>query len=80
MTKQAAMTPDQFKEWMAAMGYRQSDAAEALGLSLDTIKSISSGRRVAGLTVALSCNALYHRLEPWGHKDGAANTTETSSR
>lgn len=59
------MTPEQFKHWRDTMGFTLRDAAEALGYSLDTIKSYSSGRQEIPLVVALACSALYHRHGPW---------------
>ena len=66
------MTPDDFKAWRAAMGFNQIEAAKALGLSKSSIELYEKGRRrddgrpvEIPLTVALSCTALFHRLEPW---------------
>lgn len=61
------MTPEQFKHWRKVMGFSQADAAKALDVSLDTIKSYESGRLPIRRVVALSYAALYHRLEPWGY-------------
>lgn len=67
-----AMTSEAFNAWMDAMGFTtREQAAEALGVSVDTIKHYRTGHRgdgkpvVYSRTVALACAALYHRLKPW---------------
>lgn len=57
------MKPTEFKRWRCAMGFKQKDAAEALGLKKRMIqyyeKGARDGREVAiPLTVALACYAL----------------------
>jgi len=66
------MTPDDFKAWRKAMGWNQTEAAEALGLSLGTIGNYERGsRREDGRpapvprTVALACAAVAAGLRPW---------------
>ncbi|MFP5513331.1 MAG: XRE family transcriptional regulator [Alphaproteobacteria bacterium] len=67
------MTPNDLREWMAAMGFKsQAKAAEALGVSAETFGNWLAGKRRDGKPAAidertaLACAALYHRLEPWG--------------
>ncbi len=74
------MTPEEFKDWLKIMRISQKKASVALGVHVNTVNGWVLGKTAINQTVALACRALYHRLEPWGHKDGAANTTETSSR
>ena len=64
--------PEHFKKWRLEMGYTQSQAADALGLSKATIENYDKGtRREDGrevkipLTIALACNALLHGLKPY---------------
>jgi len=60
------MTPEQFKEWRVAMGYRSRDvAADALGLSRSTVELYETGVRRDNeksveipRTVELACAAL----------------------
>lgn len=63
------MSRDAFRGWLDAMGFRYQDAADALGLSLDQVKSMALGRRDVSRTTALACSALYHRIDysndPW---------------
>lgn len=62
------MTPESFKQWLAAMkaaGLARSDAecARLLDVSQDSIlrfKASGTDRRTA-----LACRALLHRMEPW---------------
>lgn len=63
------MNATDFIHWRELMGYaRQSDAAEALYVSTETISLWERGRRPISRTTALACRALYHRLRPWdGH-------------
>ncbi|MBB3267735.1 hypothetical protein FHW79_005400 [Azospirillum sp. OGB3] len=83
-----AMTPEAFNDWMDAMGYRtREEAAEALGLSVDSIKHYKTGRRssdgkpvVYPLTLALACSALYHRLPAWSGRRMWAYQTPRSDR
>lgn len=63
------MTADQFKTWLAEMksaGLACSDAecGRLLGKTDDTIGAYK--RKGTDLTVALACNALLHRLKPYG--------------
>ncbi len=67
------MTPEQFKDWRTRLGLSQSAAAEALGISRQSVENYERGRRrederpvVIPTPVALACAAVWHRLEPWG--------------
>ncbi len=67
------MTPQDFKDWRDAMGFKtQQQAADALGLSVETIQNYERGVRRDGktapipYTVALACSALFNRQKPWG--------------
>lgn len=73
LLKKATMTPEQFKDWRTRLGLSQTAAAEALGLSRQSIENYERGRRrederpvVIPKAVALACAAVWHRLEPWG--------------
>ncbi|MCC6981927.1 MAG: helix-turn-helix transcriptional regulator, partial [Bauldia sp.] len=57
------MTPDQFKSWRKAMGLKQKEAAERLGLKKRVIQYYERGTRdgkpiEVPKTVALACYAL----------------------
>ncbi|MDF2995864.1 MAG: hypothetical protein K0R27_1501 [Xanthobacteraceae bacterium] len=58
------MTPEQFREWRAYMGYTLREAAEALDLSSGAVQSYEAGARPEGRrvviprTVELACAAL----------------------
>lgn len=58
------MTPEQFREWRAYMGYTLREAAEALDLSCGAVQSFEAGARSEGRrviiprTVELACAAL----------------------
>jgi transcriptional regulator with XRE-family HTH domain len=57
------MTPDQFKSWRKAMGLKQKEAAERLGLKKRVIQYYERGTRDGKpidipKTVALACYAL----------------------
>lgn len=66
------MTADDFKAWRTRMNYTRPAAAEALGLSRQTIENYERGQRledgrpvVIPRSIALACAAIYHRLKPW---------------
>tara|TARA_R110002012_G_scaffold229399_1_gene401961 strand:+ start:692 stop:895 length:204 start_codon:yes stop_codon:yes gene_type:complete len=64
--KQAAITPDEFRQWMNACNLsKYQEAADALGISLDTAKSYGSGRSPINGTVALAMRAVFHKMGPW---------------
>lgn len=64
--KQAAVTPDEFREWMAACGFETyQEAANALALSLPAIKKYGNGTSPISTTVALAMTAIYHKLSAW---------------
>jgi len=66
------MTNVDFKGWRKRMGMSQVEAAEALGLSRETVVQYEAGRRrdtgaevKIPRTVALACSALAHGLPPY---------------
>ena len=64
--KQAAVTPDEFREWMNACGLETyQEAADALSLSLPAIKKYGNGTSPISTTVAFAMTAIYHKLPPW---------------
>lgn len=52
------MTAKQLKKWREAMGITQKQAAELLGVHIETIKSYEIGRRPISKPVAKLCNML----------------------
>lgn len=52
------MTPADLRAWRAAMGYTQPQAAQALGVSLRTIKAWEGGETAVPAIVPLACAAL----------------------
>ena len=59
------MTPADLRAWRAAMGYTQPQAAQALGVSLRTVKSWEAGFAAPPAFLALACAALAAGLWPW---------------
>lgn len=59
------MTPADLRAWRAAMGYTQPQAAQALGVSLRTIKAWEGGETAVPAIVPLACEALAAGLGPW---------------
>jgi len=66
------MTPAIFREWREkVMRLSREEAAEALDVSVPTIKNYELGHRPDGKpspiprSIAFSCTAIYHRLKPW---------------
>jgi transcriptional regulator with XRE-family HTH domain len=67
------MTPDQFKSWRKAMGLKQKEAADLLGLKKRVIQYYEHGKRDGKAveipkTVALACYAVTVGIESY---DGA---------
>lgn len=62
------MTADEFNRWRDRMGFTLQQAADELGQGIDSVKSMSSGRRPVTDTVAILCKALakIRRLEERG--------------
>ena len=67
------MTSEQFKAWRKGMGLTQAGAADALGLSKESVFNYETGVRRDGgravvipRTVALACAAVSAGLEPVG--------------
>ena len=68
------MKPADFKRWRQAMGFKQKDAAEALGLKKRMIqyyeKGDRDGRKVTiPLTVALACYAVTRGVRSYDASD-----------
>lgn len=57
------MTADQFAQWMAHRCYNKQQAAEALGISRNSVATyLKDG---TNKTVALACSADAMGLKPW---------------
>ena len=57
------MTADEFKGWMAHRGYNMLQAADALGISRNTVtRYLAQG---TDKTIALACSADAMGLKPW---------------
>lgn len=66
------MTPEDFKTWRKAMGFRsQRAAAAALGVSVQSVENWERGKRsdhrpaFIDTRTALACAALFCKLKPW---------------
>ena len=59
------MTPADMRAWRASMGYTQQQAAQALGVSLRTVKAWEAGFAAPPAFLALACAALAAGLGPW---------------
>lgn len=65
------MNSQDFRDWLKASGLKQTQAAEALGMSIKAVNQYATGKRPDGRevvyprSVALACSAVYHRLKPW---------------
>lgn len=70
------MSQDAFRTWLRVMGFKYQDAATALGISTDQVKSMAIGRRDVSTPIALACSALYHRID---YTDGPWMIEETAS-
>ena len=55
------MTPADLRAWRAHMDYTQQQAAQALGVSLRTIKAWEGGETAVPAIVPLACEALSAR-------------------
>lgn len=64
------MTPSEFRAWRECMGYTQQQAAQALGVSLRTIKAWESGFAAPPAFLALACAALAAGLGRCGDNGG----------
>lgn len=67
------MTPTSFRAWRKSLGLTQQGAAEAIGVSRDSVWLYEAGRRrddgrpvEIPRTVALACAAVSAGLEPVG--------------
>jgi transcriptional regulator with XRE-family HTH domain len=70
------MTGEDFKLWRYTMNLNQKQAADALGISRDTVTNYETGRRrdtgrevEIPLYIALACSALTRGLKPWLPED-----------
>lgn len=59
------MTPADMRAWRSAMDYTQPQAAQALGVSLRTIKAWEAGFAAPPAFLGLACAALSDRQGPW---------------
>ena len=59
------MTPAALRAWRECMGYTQQQAAQALGVSLRTVKAWEAGFASPPAFLALACAALAAGLGPW---------------
>lgn len=59
------MTPADMRAWRSAMDYTQQQAAQALGVSLRTVKAWEAGFASPPAFLALACAALVAGLGPW---------------
>jgi len=60
------MTADDFKGWIAAMGWNDSQAASELALSRNSVAKYK--REGAPLSIGLACAALAAGLGPWSRE------------
>ena len=58
------MTPADIRAWRSAMGYTQQQAAQALGVSLRTVKAWEAGFAAPPAFLPLACAALAAGLGP----------------
>ncbi len=76
------MTPEQFREWRAYMGYTLREAAEALDLSSGAVQSYEAGARPEGRrvviprTVELACAALAVGIRKYWGLDARVGSDE----
>jgi len=59
------VTPAALRAWRECMGYTQQQAAQALGVSLRTVKAWEAGFAAPPAFLALACAALAAGLWPW---------------
>ena len=59
------MTAGEFTAWRKHLGLNGREAADALGVSKNTITYYSNGKWAIPKTVALACSALANQLRPW---------------
>jgi transcriptional regulator with XRE-family HTH domain len=76
------MTPHQFKAWRKAMGLKQKDAADRLGLKKRVIQYYERGHRdgkkvEVPKSVELACYALTHGVDAF---DGAVPKKKPAAR
>lgn len=61
------MTPADIRAWRSAMGYTQQQAAQALGVSLRTVKAWEAGFAAPPAFLPLACAALAAGLGSWSN-------------
>lgn len=59
------MTPADIRAWRSAMGYTQQQAAQALGVSLRTVKAWEAGFAAPPAFLPLACAALAAGMDGW---------------
>jgi transcriptional regulator with XRE-family HTH domain len=79
------MTPDQFKAWRKAMGLKQKEAADLLGLKKRVIQYYERGTRdgkdiEVPRTVALACYALTVGVETFDGTIAVEPAAETAAK
>ena len=52
------MTPEQFRDWRTAMGWTQTEAGEALGVTLRQVQRYESGEQGIKDSIEKLCNML----------------------
>jgi transcriptional regulator with XRE-family HTH domain len=76
------MTPEQFRSWRKAMGFKQKDAADRLGLKKRVIQYYERGHRdgkklEVPKTVELACYALARGVEDY---DGTVKKSRSNAK
>ena len=61
------MTPADIRAWRSAMGYTQQQAAQALGVSMRTVKAWEAGFAAPPAFLPLACAALAAGLGSWSN-------------
>ena len=61
------MTPAALRSWRSAMGYTQQQAAQALGVSMRTVKAWEAGFAAPPAFLPLACAALAAGLGSWSN-------------
>ena len=59
------MTADEFTAWRKHLGLNGREAADALGVSKNTITAYERGKWDIPKAVALACSAVANQLRPW---------------
>jgi predicted transcriptional regulator len=64
---ESEVTAAEFADWRKRMGFNRKAAAEALGLSRNTVQKYEEGVTAVPLHIALACAALVRGIAPWPH-------------